>query len=287
MAIAGSGPNFRSLPRGALRVAAARPRPLWAAAALSECLRIFLREREAFSSVEIAHDQQHRIIRRVVGAGRISARLRASRHPDRRSRHKIVRVGPVAKSHRRQIQPRETAIGWFITFTRTSSFTTSRWLRRFSSSTFRARMRSASSHSTRSRAFRRDGFEIIGDVVVCRAIEQAAGRIDEANVFHLARVFRALEHHVLEKVRETAAAKRFEAEADLIIEPTVTKGAVRSGETTTRSPFASVVVAQPECGDASMLHLRNACECLREAKLSVIGGGGATAPDWNVERPPS
>ena len=37
-------------------------------------------------------------------------------------------------------------------------------------------------------------------------------------MFHFAGVLGALEHHVLEKMREAAAAARFEAEADLIID---------------------------------------------------------------------
>ena len=37
-------------------------------------------------------------------------------------------------------------------------------------------------------------------------------------MLHLAGVFRALEHHVLEEVREAAAAVRLEAKADLIID---------------------------------------------------------------------
>ena len=37
-------------------------------------------------------------------------------------------------------------------------------------------------------------------------------------MLHLAGVFRALEHHVLEEMREAAAAARLEAEADLIID---------------------------------------------------------------------
>ncbi len=36
-------------------------------------------------------------------------------------------------------------------------------------------------------------------------------------MFHLAGVFGTLEHHVFKKMRETAAAARLEAEADLIV----------------------------------------------------------------------
>ena len=62
------------------------------------------------------------------------------------------------------------------------------------------------------------GFKIIRDVVVRGAVEHAAGRIDQANVLHLSGVLRALEHHVLEKMREPAAAVRLQAKTNLIID---------------------------------------------------------------------
>src|SRR5258707_10267804 len=51
-----------------------------------------------------------------------------------------------------------------------------------------------------------------------RGVKRATAGINELNVLHLGSVGRALEHHVLEEMREAAAALRLEAEADFIVD---------------------------------------------------------------------
>jgi len=50
------------------------------------------------------------------------------------------------------------------------------------------------------------------------AVERSPTGIDELDVLHLGSVGGALEHHVLEEMREAAAALRLEAEADFIVD---------------------------------------------------------------------
>ena len=49
------------------------------------------------------------------------------------------------------------------------------------------------------------------------AVEQTTGCVDQPNMLHFPGVFGALEHHVFEKMRETAASARLETKADLIV----------------------------------------------------------------------
>src|SRR5260370_41678546 len=63
-----------------------------------------------------------------------------------------------------------------------------------------------------------DGFEIVGDVVMRGAMECAAAGIDELDVLHLGGVGGTLKHHVLEEMRETAAALRLEAKANFVVD---------------------------------------------------------------------
>ena len=63
----------------------------------------------------------------------------------------------------------------------------------------------------------RHGFVIIGDIVVRGTIEHAAAGIDQLDVLHLGRIGGTLKHHVLEQVRETAAALRLEAKSDFVV----------------------------------------------------------------------
>ena len=64
---------------------------------------------------------------------------------------------------------------------------------------------------------RRHDLEVVREVEARRAVEQAAVRFDQADELHLAEVLRALEHHVLEEVREPGPVLRLVAEADVVV----------------------------------------------------------------------
>jgi hypothetical protein len=49
-------------------------------------------------------------------------------------------------------------------------------------------------------------------------VKRSPAGIDELDVLHLGSIGRALEHHMLEKMRETAAALRLEAETDFVVD---------------------------------------------------------------------
>ena len=130
----------------------------------------------------------------------------------------IVRVGPVAKRDGRKIEPRKAAVG-LVHHVDADFFLDDVAL---IAEIFVVHLQGAHAVGFEPEdAFEGvggHGLEIVGDVVVRGAVEHAAGGIDQANVLHLSGVFGALEHHVLEEVRESAAAVRFEAKTDLIID---------------------------------------------------------------------
>ena len=131
---------------------------------------------------------------------------------------KIVRVGPVAKGHRREIEPGKAAIG-LIQHVHANFFLDHVAL---IAQIFVVHLQGAHAVGLEPQhAFERvgrNGFVVVGDVVVRRAIQNAAGRIDQLDMHHLSGVFRALKHHVLEKVREAAAAARLQAKANVVID---------------------------------------------------------------------
>ena len=63
---------------------------------------------------------------------------------------------------------------------------------------------------------RRHRLEVVGPVEPGRAVERAAGGLDERHVLGLPDVGRALEHHVLEQVREPGLARDLVLGADVV-----------------------------------------------------------------------
>ena len=219
MAMAGSGPNFSST--------SPRRSSVWGGSLTSACgsfgcggisSKYRFARAKAFGRLEIAEHQQHGVIRRVVG-------VKEFLHVGERGgveigeiAVEIVRVGPVAKRDGRQIEPRKAAVGLVHHvdadfFLHHVALVAEIFVVHFQ----RAHAIGFEPQDAFQRV-RRHGLEIIRDVVVRGAVEHAAGRIDQANVLHLPGVLRALEHHVLEKVREAAAAVRLEAKTNLVID---------------------------------------------------------------------
>ena len=172
---------------------------------------IFLREGEALRRFHVSDDQEDRVVGRVVS-------VKEGLHVGERGGIKIgevaveiVGVGPIAESYWRKIEPRKAAVG-LVHHVDADFFLDHVAL---IAQIFVVYFQSAHAIGFEPKhAFERvgrDGFEIIGDVVVGGAVEHAAGRIDEADVFHLSGVFGTLKHHVLEKMGEAAASARFEA----------------------------------------------------------------------------
>ena len=106
--------------------------------------------------------------------------------------------------------------GWLSTLTRTSSLTTSCWF--FSvlgRDLQRAHAIRLEPHRELERV-RRHHLEVVGVIEARRSVQRAAVLVDDADVLELADVLRALEHHVLEQVREPGAVLRLDAEPDAV-----------------------------------------------------------------------
>ena len=65
---------------------------------------------------------------------------------------------------------------------------------------------------------RRHDLEVVREVEPRRSVQEAAVGFDEADELHLAEILRALEHHVLEEVREPGAVLRLDAETDVEVD---------------------------------------------------------------------
>ena len=87
-------------------------------------------------------------------------------------------------------------------------------------------MRSDSSHSASSSWFDGTRLEVVGAVEVGGAVDVAARRRASSSLKCASRgdVLRALEHHVLEQVREPGAARLLVGRADVVPELTATSG---------------------------------------------------------------
>ena len=131
---------------------------------------------------------------------------------------KIVRIRPVAVGDGRQIEPRKSAVGLI------EDVDAHFFLHDVALVAQILIVHLEGAHAVRfqpEHAFegiRRDRFVVVRDVVMRRAIEHAAGGIDQLDVHHFAGVGRALKHHVLEQVRETAAAARLDAKTDVVVD---------------------------------------------------------------------
>jgi hypothetical protein len=131
---------------------------------------------------------------------------------------KIMRVGPIAKRHRRQIEPGKTAVGLVHDVDADFFFDHIALIAQIFVVNFEGAHAIGFEPEHAFQSIGRNGFKIIGDVVVGGAVEHSAGGIDQANVFHFSGVGRTLKHHVLKKVSETAAPEWFEAKTDLIVD---------------------------------------------------------------------
>ena len=176
------------------------------------------RERETLLRGDVAQDQQDRIRGRVVGAEELLHVAERGGVQIGEIAVEIVRVGPIAESDGRHVEPGKAAVG-LVEHVDADFF--------LDDVALVAQIFVV--HFQRAHAI---GFEpqhaiegvrghrlvVVGDVVVRRAIEHAAGGIDQLDVHHFSGVLGALKHHVLEQVREAAAAARLEAKSDVVVD---------------------------------------------------------------------
>ena len=173
---------------------------------------------KALVRIHVAEDQQDGIGRRVVRLEKFLDVVQRGRVEIVKIAVKIVRVGPVAVGDGRKIEPRKSAVG-LIEDVDAHFF--------LHDVALVAQILVVHLEGAHAVGFepqhalervRRHRFVIVRDVVVRRAVQHAARGIDQLDVHHLAGVGRALKHHVLEQVRETAAAARLDAKSDVVID---------------------------------------------------------------------
>src|SRR5579875_92801 len=176
------------------------------------------RQGKRVALIDITDDDEHGVVGRVVGVEKSANVGEGSGVEVGEIAVKIVSVGPIAKCNRRQIEPGKTAVR-AIENIHANFF--------FDHVALIAEIFVVNFESTHAVGFEPEdafegvggnNFEIVGEVVIRGAVQNAAGGVDEANVFHFPGVLGALKHHVLEEMGEATASARLEAKADLIID---------------------------------------------------------------------
>ena len=107
--------------------------------------------------------------------------------------------------------------GWLSMRRRRSSFTALRWFSRFACDDVQRAHAVGLEPQAEVEAVRRQRLEVVRAVVArCVPFMRAARALDELEVLALGDVGRALEHHVLEQVREAGAAGALVPRADVV-----------------------------------------------------------------------
>ena len=128
-----------------------------------------------------------------------------------------MRVGPIAKRHRRHVQPREPAVRLVHDvdadfFLHNVTLVFQILIIHFQGA---HAVRFEPQHALQR--IGRHGLVIIRHIIARRAVQQASAGIDQLDVLRLRGVSGALEHHVFEQMRKPAASPRFEPESDFVV----------------------------------------------------------------------
>ena len=176
-----------------------------------------LGELDAFVGIDVSENQQDRIRWRVICLEEFLDVLQSGRVEIVEIAVEIVGVRPIAIGDRRKIEPGKTAVGLIEDVDAHFFFHDVALVAQiFVVHLERAHAVGLEPQDALQR-IRGHRLVIICDVVMRRAVQHAAGRIDQLDVHHLPGVGRALKHHVLEQVGETAAAARLDSKPDVVI----------------------------------------------------------------------
>src|SRR6185437_8881915 len=176
-----------------------------------------MREREADARIYVADHDQHSVVGRIVGIEKRADVGERSGVEIGKVAVKIVRVGPVAKRDGRQIEPGKAAVRLVQNVDADFFFDDIALIAEVFVVDFEGTHAIGFEPKNSFESVGGNDFEIVGEVVIGGTVENPAGGVDKANVFHLAGVLGALKHHVFEKMGEAGASTRFEAKTDLVI----------------------------------------------------------------------
>ena len=155
-----------------------------------------------FGRVERAEERPH-----VVERGRVEVREVAV---------EVVRVVPVLIRRHRQVDPREPAVRLVEDVDLDFVLDHLLLVLEVVGADVEAAHPVGLGPENRLEHVRRHDLEVVREVEARRSVEEPAVRFDQADELHLAEVLRALEHHVLEEVREAGLVLRLVPEADVV-----------------------------------------------------------------------
>ena len=169
-----------------------------------------------FVGGRVARNDQHGVVRRVVGLVELLHIVEIRRFELGQVAVEVVRVVPVGVRLLRQPEPLERAVG-LIEHVDANLFADHVLL-----VLQRLRRDLQRPHAVRLEPHRqlervgRHHLEVVGVIEPRRSVQRAAVLVDDADVLELGDVLGSLKHQVLEQVREAGAAFRLDAEADAV-----------------------------------------------------------------------
>ena len=167
--------------------------------------------------VEVARDDQHGVVRRVERLEELLHVGDGGRVEVCEVAVEIVGVVPVLVRGHRQVDPREPAVRLVQHVDAHLALDDLLLVLQV----LRADVEAAHAVGLRPEHglehVRRNDLEVVREVEPRGSVEQAAVRLDEPDELHLSEIGGALEHHVLEQVREPGAVLRLVPEADVVV----------------------------------------------------------------------
>ena len=168
--------------------------------------------------LEVADDDQHRVVRRVEGLEEVRDVLERGGVEVLQVAVEVVGVVPVRVGVLRQVEPGESAVGPVQDVDLDLVLDDFLLVLEVVGRDREALHAVGLGPERGLERVRGDDLEVVGEVEAGRAVEDAAVGLDELDELHLPEVLRALEHHVLEEVGEAGAVLGLDAEADVVVD---------------------------------------------------------------------
>ena len=177
---------------------------------------VLLRQLHHLVRRRVAGDDEHGVVRRVVGVEELLHIVEVRRLELGEVAVEVVRVVPVRVRLLRQAEPLEGAVR-LVEHVDADLFADHVLLvlQRLRRDLQRPHAVGLEPHRQLERVGRHH-LEVVRVIEARRSVQRAAVLVDDADVLELGDVLGALEHQVLEQVREAGAALRLDAEADAV-----------------------------------------------------------------------
>ena len=168
--------------------------------------------------VEIADDDEHRVVGRVEGLEELRHVLERGGVEVLQVAVEVVRVVPILVGVLRQVEPREAAVGLVEDVDPDLVLDDLLLVLEVLPGDREALHPIGLGPERGLERVRGHDLEVVGEVEARRAVQEPAVGLHELDELHLPEVLGALEHHVLEEVGEPGAVLGLDAESDVVVD---------------------------------------------------------------------